>query len=179
MTVTREQLTALWGADGLLSFPAGLFDDVLGPLGDGVLPPENLFPAHVPILFDAAVEVEGLELFSKMKIEIGDEGPRIYIVLGSSPENPSLLFCLEAETGVVILLDLATPNFEQVNATFAAFVEFLYRLGQLIETDPGGRERAVRARQIRGTLMAVDSSAFVDPEAWWSMAFDELESTGG
>ena len=38
--------------------------------------------------------------------------------------------------------------------------EFLYRLGQLIATDPKGRERAARAAAIRGELRAVDEAAF-------------------
>ena len=55
-----------------------------------------------------------------------------------------------------MLLDLETPNFETVNATFAAFVEFLYRLGGLIATDPGGRARAARAAALREELMGID-----------------------
>ncbi|RAO07339.1 hypothetical protein LUPAC07_06283 [Micromonospora noduli] len=42
---------------------------------------------------------------------------------------------LAALTGAVVLLDLETPNFETVNATFAAFIEFLYRLGGFVATD--------------------------------------------
>lgn len=178
MTATFEDLTALWGADGVVHFPVEAFADVLGPLRPEVFPPAGTFPSDVPILFTIDVEVRGLEQFSKLKIEIGDRGPRIYIVLGSSPEDANMLFCLEAGTGAVVLLDLASPNFEQVNASFAAFVEFLYRLGRLIATDPGGRERAARAARIRGELTAVDPSAFADPESWWSLAFAELESSG-
>lgn len=55
--------------------------------------------------------------------------------------------------------------------------EFLYRLGQLIATDPKGRERAARAAAIRGELRAVDEAAFEDPESWWNMAFNELEAS--
>ncbi|MBG6064812.1 SUKH-4 family immunity protein [Micromonospora ureilytica] len=179
MTATHEELTALWGADGMIYFPLDRFDDVLGPLPPEVFPPFGAIPVDVPILFTVDVNVPGMELFSKLKIEIGEAGPRIHIVLGSSPEDPQLLFCLDTLTGAVVLLDLETPNFEAVNATFAAFVEFLYRLGQLIATDPGGRARAARAAAIREELMAVDSSAFADPKSWWSVAFDQLESTGG
>ncbi|MGW3615871.1 SUKH-4 family immunity protein [Micromonospora arida] len=179
MTATHEELTALWGADGMIYFPVDRFDDVLGPLTPEVFPPFGAIPVDVPILFTVDVDVSGMELFSKLKIEIGEASPRIHIVLGSSPEDPQLLFCLDALTGGVVLLDLETPNFEAVNATFAAFVEFLYRLGQLIATDPGGRARATRAAAIREELMGVDSSAFADPKSWWSMAFDQLESTSG
>ncbi|GAA2691928.1 SUKH-4 family immunity protein [Actinoplanes palleronii] len=178
MSVTHEELTALWGADGMIYFPVEQFDDVLGPLRPEVFSPSGALPLDVPILFTVDVTVEGLELFSKLKIEIGDAGPRIYIVLGSSPEDAYMLFCMDALTGAVVLLDLETPNFEPVNATYAAFVEFLYRLGQLIENDAGGRDRAVRAAAIRADLHGVDPSAFTDPESWWTMAFDQLESTG-
>ncbi|GIF12785.1 SUKH-4 family immunity protein [Actinoplanes teichomyceticus] len=178
MSVTQEQLTALWGADGMIRFPADRFGDVLGPLTPQVFPPGGVLPRDVPILFTVDVDVAGVQLFSRLRIEVGDAEPRIYIVLGSSPEDAQMLFCLEALTGAVVLLDLQTPNFEPVNATFAAFVEFLYRLGQLIGDDPGGRARAERAATIRAELTGADPSAFADPESWWSMAFDQLESTG-
>lgn len=178
MTVTHAQLATLWGADGIIYFPAERFDDVLGPLPPEVFPPSGALPIDVPILFTVDIDVEGMDLFSKLKIEVGDADPRIYVLLGSSPSDAQMLFALDALTGAVILLDLESPNVEHVNATFAAFVEFLYRLGQLIATDPGGRERARRAAAIRADLTAVDASAFGDPESWWSMAFDQLESTG-
>ncbi|WP_258401865.1 SUKH-4 family immunity protein [Micromonospora noduli] len=72
---------------------------------------------------------------------------------------------MAALTGAVVLLDLETPNFETVNATFAAFIEFLYRLGRFVATDRG-RARAARAAAIREELMDVDSSAFADPKSW-------------
>ena len=178
MTATYEELTAFWGTDGVIWFPVEKFDDVLGPLRPEVFPSQGVLPLDVPILFTVDVRVPGMELFSKLKIEIGDAGPRIYIVLGSSPEDAQLLFCLDALTGAVELLDLETPNFEPVNATFGAFVEFLFRIGRLIATDPGGRERADRAAALRAELTAVDPSAFADPESWWSMGFDQLQSTG-
>lgn len=177
MTVTREQLTALWGERGVIYFPDQRFDAILGPLGPEVFPPDGALPVEVPILFTVDVSVPDVELFSTLSIELGDQGPRPYVVLGASPEDPALLFCLDAGTGAVILLDLETPNLETVNSTFAAFVEFLYRLGQLIATDPGGRERAVRAAAIRDDLRPVDPAAFAEPESWWNLAFDELEST--
>jgi hypothetical protein len=177
LTVTHEELTALWGERGMIYFPVDRFDTILGPLGPETFPPYGAIPVDVPILFTVDVTVPGVVLFSTLRIEVGDEAPRAYIVLGSSPEDPKLLFCLDAPTGAVILLDLETPNLETVNSGFAAFVEFLYRVGQLIANDPGGRARATRAAQIREDLRNVDPSAFSDPESWWNMAFDELEST--
>ncbi|PWR09825.1 hypothetical protein DKT68_11155 [Micromonospora acroterricola] len=177
MTVTREELVALWGERGVIYFPDQRFEAILGPLGPEVFPPYGALPVEVPILFTVDVSAPDVELFSTLRVEVGDEGPRAYIVLGSSPEDPMLLFCLDAATGAVLLLDLQTPNLETVNSSLAAFVEFLYRLGQLIATDPGGRERAARAAQIRAGLREVDPAAFAEPESWWSLAFDELEST--
>ena len=174
MSVSLAQLTALWGADGVIEVPADLLGDVLTP---GVLPAGAALPVEVPILFTADVTAPGMTPFGKLKIEIGDEGPRMYVILGSSPDDPQMLYILDSQNGSVILLDLATPNFEHVNASFAAFVEFLYKLGQLIETDPGGRARAERAAAIRAELTRVDPSAFADAESWWSLAFDQLEST--
>ncbi|MGW3605877.1 SUKH-4 family immunity protein [Micromonospora sp. NPDC005161] len=177
MTVTREELVALWGERGVIYFPDQRFEAILGPLGPEVFPPYGALPVEVPILFTVDVSAPDVELFSTLRIEVGDEAPRAYIVLGSSPEDPMLLFCLHAATGEVLLLDLQTPNLETVNSSFAAFVEFLYRLGQLIATDPGGRERAARAARIRAGLREVDPAAFAEPESWWTLAFDELEST--
>jgi hypothetical protein len=174
MSVSPAELTALWGPDGVIEVPADLLGDVLAP---GVLPAGAALPVEVPILFTADVTVPGMTPFGKLNIEIGDEGPRIYVILGSSPEDAQMLYCLDSQNGSVVLLDLGTPNFEDVNTSFAAFVEFLYRLGQLIDTDPGGRARAERAAAIRADLMSVDPSAFSDPESWWSMAFGQLEAT--
>ncbi|MEV0156933.1 SUKH-4 family immunity protein [Micromonospora sp. NPDC050686] len=177
MTVTREELVALWGEQGVIYFPVERFDAILGPLGPEVFPPDGALPVEVPILFTVDVAAPEVELFSALRIEVGEAEPRSYVVLGGSPEDPALLFCLDAAGGEVILLDVQTPNLETVNVTFAAFVEFLYRLGQLIATDPGGRERAERAARIRADLRSVDPAAFGDPESWWNTAFDQLESS--
>nr|WP_239097093.1 SUKH-4 family immunity protein [Asanoa ferruginea] len=65
--------------------------------------------------------------------------------------------------------DLETPNLEIVNSTFAAFVEFLYRLSQLIATDPGGRERATQAVAIRENYapLTLAPSANPNPGRTW------------
>ncbi|KUL23958.1 hypothetical protein [Actinoplanes awajinensis] len=85
MSVSLAELTALWGPDGVIEVPADLLGDVFAP---GVLPAGAALPVEVPILFTADVTVPGMTPFGKLKIEIGDEGPRVYVILGSSPEGP-------------------------------------------------------------------------------------------
>lgn len=176
MSVTYTDLQSLWG-DRLVHFPLDKFDDVLGPLGPELFPPNGAQPIDVPILFTSTVTYPQMELYTQLELEVGEEKYSL-IVLGASPRNEELLFCLNADTGTVLLLDLGAPALELCNSSYAAFVEFLYRLGQLIATDPGGRERARRAVQLHDRLQSLDPVAFEDPEAWWPMAFAQLESTG-
>jgi hypothetical protein len=174
--LTHDDLMAQWGADRLIYFPIDEFPRLVAVMPDA-FPPDGGMPVEVPILFTVVVDRDGIQLFSVLRVQVGDDSPTELIVLGCAPEEPAILFCLEPRTGAVMLLDTEAPAYELVNTSFAAFVEFLYRLDQLIATDPGGRERAARAARLREDLAAVDPAAFADPESWWSAAFAQLEST--
>jgi hypothetical protein len=169
---------AQWGPDRIIYFPFEKFLRLMGAVGVDAFPPDCAMPVDVPILFTVAIQREGIELFSVLRIQVGDDAPTELIVLGTAPDEPAFLFCLDPQTGAVMLLDTGTPAYELVNTSFAAFVEFLYRLDQLIATDPGGRLRATRAAQLHQDLAAVDPVAFADPESWWSAAFIQLGSAG-
>ncbi|MFI5843761.1 SUKH-4 family immunity protein [Catenuloplanes sp. NPDC051500] len=177
MSVTYAELRSLWGDGNLIHFPLDKFDAVLGPLGPELFPPDGAQPIDVPILFTTVIAHSQIEVYTHLQLEVGDEEYEL-IVLGASPRDDELLFCLNAATGAVLLLDLGTPALELCNSSYATFVEFLFRLGQLIATDPGGRERARRAMELHDRLESLDPAAFADPEAWWPMAFSQLESTG-
>jgi hypothetical protein len=100
------------------------------------------------------------------------------VVIGGLPDSPDLLFVLDTSTGVIALLNTAGPPMELVNSSYALFVEFLYRLGRLISTDPGGEARQAQARALHEELRIADPAAFEDPESWWSTAFTQLAATG-
>jgi SUKH-4 immunity protein len=173
VTATYDQIAALWDSE-VIHFPVDRVDYV--NVGPEVFPPNGVLPIDIPVIFTALIDGD-IQLFDVLEIQVGDDRPTNFIVLGRVPEDEQLYFCLNGDTGEVILLDQATPTIELVNATFALFVEFLYRVGQLIATDPGGAERAARAAAIRDGLRGLDPAAFADPESWWSTAFDELESS--
>ena len=179
MTVTRDQLMAHWGVQRIIYFP-------LEPLlpyiqvGPDAFPPDGAMPVDVPILYTAAVDTPDLELFSVLSLQLGDEQPTTLVVIGCVPTADEMLFCLDPATGAVMLLDLDPDNtgYELVNTTFALFVEFLYRLDELIQSDPGGTARASQAAALRDNLHHLDPAAFDDAESWWNAAFAQLLTSG-
>lgn len=176
MPLTHRELLDHWGAEQLIYFP---LDRFLGRIevGPEAFPPDGAIPVEVPILFSVAVDAPDLQLFSVLNLQLGDDEPTTLIVVGCLPsDDDDMLFCLDPATGALMLLDLdpEQPGFELVNSTFAAFVEFLYRLDQLIRFDPGGTERARQAGVIRRDLEQLDPAAFEDPESWWNAAFTQL-----
>lgn len=177
MSITHDDLVSLWGTDNLIYFPLDRFESRLGDVGPEEFPPDGAFPMDVPILFTTEFPAGKVQPFALLEIQAGNQGPMSLIVLGCSPSDSSLVFCLDADSGAVALLDFQTGHLEFVNSTFAHFVEFLFRIGELIATDPGGRERVTRAAQIRIALLALDPHAFEDPDWWWPLAFQQLAST--
>jgi hypothetical protein len=175
MAVTHDQLLAQWGTARLIYFPLEQFLPLI-TVGPEVFPPDGAMPVEVPILFTVAVEQDGIHLFSVLRLQLGDDEPTALIVVGAVPDSPEMLFCLDPATGTVNLLDLDTPAYELVNSSFADFVEFLYRLDELIQEDPGGTGRAAAAYGLRNQLTGIDPTAFTDPESWWSTAFIQLTS---
>lgn len=176
MAVSYDELLDLWGAENIIHFPVSSLLDVI-EFGPESLPPDGAMPMDVPILFTAAVADDDLELFSQLQVEAGHLPPLRLIVIGAVPDDPDLLFTVDAESGAVLMVDPKESTIEAVNSSFALFVEFLYRLGRLIENDPGGAERAAQAAAIREDLRAADPAAFEDPESWWSAAFLQLSAS--
>lgn len=176
MAVTRAQLMAHWGARRIIYFPAEERLLKYIQVGPEAFPPDGAMPTEVPILYTVAVTAPDLDLFSVLSLELGEDRPTLLIVIGSVPSNADMLYCLDPATGAVMLLDLDedNPGYEQVNSSFATFVEFLYRLDELIQSDPGGTDRALWAASLRGELLQIDATAFDDPESWWNAAFTQL-----
>lgn len=166
MTVTYEELVGLWGRKGVIQVPVEELDQV------GEDEPAAVLPLDVPDLFTVVVENDEAELFSTVPVQDESGDTRRLMVLGATADDPELLFCLDGESGEVLLLDTATPTLERVNASLPAFVEFLYRITPLVNAH--GRDRARLARELREELAAVDPSALADPDSWWPVTLDEL-----
>jgi hypothetical protein len=167
-------MVQLWGEDGLLYLPVDRFESHLG-FDYSALPPEGAMPAEVSLLFTAYLEGD-IELFNRLEIQIGDQRPMDLIALGAVPDDEKMLYTLDGNSGAIFLLDLGSPaGLEQVNSSFANFVEFLYNLEKLIRADQGKQGRAASAARLRQELTSMDPSAFSDPESWWSVAFAQLE----
>lgn len=179
MVVTHDQLLAHWGPHRLIYFPLDRFLDRI-QVGPGAFPPEGAIPVEVPILFTVAVDAPDVHLFSLLRLQLGEANSTLLIVVGCVPAEPDMLFCLNPETGAIMLLDLNPdgPGYELVNTTFAAFVEFLYRFDEFIQSDPGKAARADLALALRRDLYEVDSQAFEDPESWWNTAIRQLSVSG-
>lgn len=172
MTASLAELTELWGADQVVYFPLDKLGSTLA-FGPELLSPGGVLPENVPILFTVYTD-ESPKLFDLLEVEVGDTAVLHLVVLGAAPDSSDLRFCLDTATGVVGLIDVTTPSAELVNSSHALFVEFLYRLTQLILADDGHTSRAPRAQALRDELNTADPAAFADPESWWSMAFDQL-----
>lgn len=171
--LSYDEMVVLWGEDSLLYLPADHVEALRCDLRG--LPPEAAIPAEVPLLFTAYIEGD-LELFDVLEIQVGDNPPFGLLVLGAVPDE-EMYFCLDGDSGAVMLLDLGDPTgLEQVNSTLANFVEFLYRLELFIRADRGKATRELPAAEQQRELAALDPSAFADPETWWSIAFAQLRS---
>lgn len=158
MALTHPQLLAHWGPRRLIYFPFDLFRGLI-QVGPEAFPPEGALPLEVPILFTVAVDTYGVELFSLLDIQVGEANPPArLIVVGCVPAEPSMLYCLNPATGSIMLFDMSPEHTgcELVNTTFAAFVEFLYRFDELIQSDPGGAARVELANELRQKLYEVD-----------------------
>ena len=157
MAATHDQLLAQWGTGRLIYIPLDQFLPPTTVVPD-VFPPDGATPVEVRILFTVAVEKDGIHLFGVLSLQLGDDEPTALIVIGAVLDSPGMLFCLDPATGTVNLLDLDTPAFELVNSSFAAFVEFLYRLDELIQEDP-----AEPGELLRRTGCATNSQASTPP----------------
>jgi SUKH-4 immunity protein of toxin-antitoxin system len=174
VVIEFREMVELWGEAGLLYFPIERFGPRLG-FDMSRLPPEGAMPADVPILFTAYIEGD-FELFNVLEIQVGDKDSRGLIVLGAVPDDRDMLYCLDGDNGAIFLLGVGEQaSMEAVNSSFANFVEFLYHLDRLIQSDEGKVGRGPRAARLRSELETVDPSAFSDPESWWSVAFAQLE----
>lgn len=97
------------------------------------------------------------------------------LILGGVGADGDMLYFLDVNEGAVVLLALGdgdeAPQFEVVNTSLRAFVEFVGRLGAYVGMPPAERPAEDRARlaEMAAALEALDPEAFKHPHSWWAM----------
>ncbi|MFF3221737.1 SUKH-4 family immunity protein [Nocardia suismassiliense] len=167
-------LTRLWREEGIRHLPMGQLAQHLD-FDLNVLSVCAAMPAEVPVLLTTHIGGD-IRLFSLIRIEVEQRLNVELIVLGSVPRDPGMLYCLDCETGAVLLLCLDGPSLETVNSDFTTWVEFLYRLQRLLETADSRQGCIDAADALERDLARLDPIAFADPESWWSTAFGLLKA---
>lgn len=107
-----------------------------------------------------------------LNIYAGEDSLLRLVVVGATPDDHDLLFCLDPSNGAVGLLQVSPPGLEYVNNSLRTFVEFLYQVARFIAEGHRGTQRITEALKLRAVLVAQDPAAFEDAQSWWSMAFD-------
>ncbi|MCP2343641.1 SUKH-4 family immunity protein [Actinomadura rupiterrae] len=171
--ISFEDMLAQWGEDGLLYIPVDLLERIR--FDPATLSPKAAIPGEVPLLLDAYIDGD-IKLFGVLEVQVGADEPLGLIALGRVPDDEAMYYCLNGDSGQVLLLTADEPaGLELVNSTLAHFVEFLFRVDRLIRADQGKTTRAVPAGRLHAELAELDPAAFEDPESWWSIAFAQLE----
>ncbi|GAA4621410.1 hypothetical protein GCM10023196_009470 [Actinoallomurus vinaceus] len=102
------------------------------------------------------------------------------LVLGGAGPDGDMLYFLDVNEGIVVLLSLGDgdeePQFEVVNTTLRAFAEFVRRLGAYVHSPWAERPADDKARlaEIAAGLKELDPEAFKHPHCWWAMVVARL-----
>ncbi|MEU5870439.1 SUKH-4 family immunity protein [Glycomyces sp. NPDC047369] len=165
---TRDQYLELWGEDNTVAPPVSEWKSSFAAPA-GAWPEVDLLPIDMSVAFTAYIEGE-YKLFDQFEVRYEEEGDsQTFIIIGKQPETATNFFALDPDTGAVHLMDPEDMTLEQVNASFAVFVQFLYRFAQFVEADEGEATRPAKAEVLEGELRALDPSAFGDRESYWPM----------
>lgn len=171
---SREQYLELWGEGNTVQFPLDEWRSG-SAAPPASWPDVDLLPVDMSFAFTAHVSGE-FDLFDQFEVRYEEEGDtQTFVILGQMPESKSSFFVLDPDTGVIHLMDPEELTLEQVNATFAGFVEFLYRFAQFVEADEGEETRPPRAAVLERELQAVDPTAFADRESYWLVLVQVLK----
>lgn len=178
MTDSDAYLKA-WEPDNVVPYPrAEWIDEFAAPAG--AYPEVDFLPVDMSEVYTADLEGARLELYSMIDLRMGDEGTLTLAVVGAVPaDKDDMLFCLDADSGQVLLLGIEDGTLELVNSSFKALTEFLYHFALFIDADTGGAGRAQRAHALRATLAGIDREALADGESWWSIALMQLARAKG
>lgn len=178
MTDSDAYLKA-WEPDNVVPYPrAEWLDEFDAPAA--AYPEVDFLPLDMSAVYTADLDGARLELYSRIELQMGDEGALALAVVGAVPaDKDDMLFCLDADSGQILLLGIDDGTLELVNSTFKALTEFLYHFALFIDADTGSAGRAQRARALRATLTGIDREALADRESWWSVALLQLERAKG
>ena len=173
MTENDAYLRA-WEPDNVIRFPRNQWmREFEAPAAS--YPEVDFLPIEMSAVYTSYLTGQ-FELYST--VHIGGEGAMQLKVIGAVPsDRENMLFCLDTETGRVLLLGVAEGTLELVNSTFRALTEFLYHFALFVDADTGAAGRPLRAKALRATLNAVDPGALADRESWWSIALMQLEGS--
>ncbi|MFG3342464.1 SUKH-4 family immunity protein [Glycomyces sp. NPDC048151] len=142
-------------------------------------PAIDFLPIDMSVVYTAYLEDAQFDLYSRIDLDMGRDGKLRLAVVGAVPEDKDdMLFCLDLDSGQVLLLGVGDGTLELVNSTFKALAEFLYEFALFIDADTGGAGRAQRAKALRAKLNAIDAGALADRESWWSVALMQLGAKG-
>lgn len=170
----RAEYLAAWdGEENTVPYPRRVWMDTFR-LPAEVYPRIDFLPIDMSVVYTAYFTGD-VELYDQVTIQIDEDRPEVFMIVGRVPEDANMWFVFDTDTGAIMLLDNDEPGLELVNSTFAHFVDFLYHFGLFIDADEGIDGRAPRAARLKETLMDIDPAAFADPESWWSAAFAQLE----
>lgn len=165
-----------WEPDNTIPYPRQHWmDEFAAPAA--TYPAVDFLPLDMSAVFTAYLEGAQFDLYSRINLEMGPDGTLALAVIGAVPEErDDMLFCLDTDSGQVLLLGVGDGTLELVNSTFKALTEFLYHFALFIDADTGGLGRAKRAKALRATMNAIDPAALADRESWWNVALMQLGS---
>jgi hypothetical protein len=174
---TREEYLQLWGDDNTVAVPLDEWKSEYSAPAE-TWPEVDLLPVDMSVAFTSYLDGQ-YELFAQFEVRYEEEGDsQTFIVLGKLPHTETSFFVLDPDTGVIHLMDPSDMTLEEVNASYAVFVRFLYRFARFVEADEGEETRPARAEVLEKELKAMDASAFAQRDNWWSMVIlllkDEL-----
>ncbi|MCC3763965.1 SUKH-4 family immunity protein [Glycomyces sp. TRM65418] len=178
MTDSDAYLRA-WEPDNVIEYPrAQWIGEFAAPAS--VYPEVDFLPIDMSAVYTAYLDGARFDLYSRIDLDMGEEGTLALAVIGAVPhDRDDMLFCLDTESGQVLLLGVEDGTLELVNSTFKAFAEFLYRFALFVDADTGSAGRARRAAGLRTAMRGVDPEALADRESWWSIALMQLEGAKG
>ena len=178
MTDSDAYLKA-WEPDNTVPYPrAEWLAEFTAP--PATFPAIDFLPIDMSVVYTAYLEDARFDLYSRIDLDMGRDGKLQLAVVGAVPEDKDdMLFCLDLDSGQVLLLGVGDGTLELVNSTFKALTEFLYHFALFIDADTGGAGRAGRAKALRAKLKSIDPEALADRESWWSIALMQLEGSKG
>ncbi|MFF0608510.1 SUKH-4 family immunity protein [Nocardia tengchongensis] len=176
MTSVEEyrRVWEIWG--GSISIPIDAWK-LAFEAPDESYPNAESIPLNVSFVYSA---LPGrMELYSQVDLKSHpDDAPGVLstILIGTVPDDDSILYLFDVNSGSVIQIDLQDGIPEVVNSTLRAFIDFLYYFAIFADADHGADGRPERARALRSKLEEIDPEAFSDRNTWWSTIFAGLES---